>query len=119
MQPDDVTCFVNGVLNVMKHLGMISGEVQPRPLVHHLLGSGNLDRVIEAPLAGYFRPSFQLLESVAHGQSIGRIQDLFGRVLTKVNADRDGIVIMIRRPRRVHTGDGLALITGVFKPCAE
>jgi len=114
VQPDDVACFVEGVLNVMKHLGMCHGAIRARPLKLHLIGSGNLDRVIEAPVEGYFRPSVELLDRVRAGQYIGRVQDLFGEGLADLHADRDGIVIMLRRPRRVQRGDGLALVTGMF-----
>ena len=111
-RPDDVDCFATGVLNVMKHLGMLAGEPQSRPMTHHLLGSGDLDQVIGAPVAGYFRAEVALLEEVSAGQRLGTIQDFAGRVTAEVHADRDGVVIMLRRIPRVHVGDGLAHVTG-------
>jgi len=110
-RPDDVVCFTDGVLNVMKHLGMLDGTPQPCPTTHHLCGDGNLDQVIAADAAGYFRATVELLEEVKAGQRVGIICDLFGTVIQEVSADQDGIVIMLRRFHRVHVGDGLVHLT--------
>lgn len=114
-RPDDVDCFATGVLNVMKHLDMLDGDPQPRPMTHHLVGDGNLDTVLSAPLAGYFRADVELLDEVVAGQRLGTLRDLFGAVVAQVTADRDGVVIMLRGMHRVHVGDGLAHITGCLK----
>ena len=110
-RPDDVRCFTDGVLNVMKHLGMLEGSPQPRETTHHLFGDGNLDQVIAADAAGYFRATVELLEEVNAGQRIGTIRDPFGNLVQDVCADQDGIVIMLRRFHRVHVGDGLVHVT--------
>jgi predicted deacylase len=111
-RPDDVACFTEGVLNVMKHLGMIEGQPRPRPMTHHLIGEGNMDQVISAPVAGYFLPEVELLQEVRAGQRLGTILDFFGQPLAEITADRAGVVIMLRRIHRVNVGDGLADITG-------
>lgn len=109
---DDVACFRDGVLNVMKWLNMLDGDPQPRPTTHHLFGEGNIDQVISALVAGYYRPEVDLLEAVSAGRLRGVIQDFFGQVIQEVKADRDGVVIMLRRFHRVRVGDGLVHITG-------
>lgn len=109
---DDVDCMVNGVINVMKHLGMVDGSPQPRPMSHHLFGDGNLDQVISADVAGYFRAEVELLQEVKAGQHLGIVRDLFGNRIQEVTADQDGIVILLRRFHRVHVGDGLVHLTG-------
>lgn len=114
-RPDDVACFVQGVINVMRWLEMLDGAPQPRPMTHHLFGDGNLDQVIDANVAGYFRAEVNLLDAVTAGQRLGVIRDLFGGVIQEVTADQDGIVIMLRRFHRVHVGDGLAQITSVVR----
>lgn len=113
-QPDDLACFTQGVLNVMKHLKMLDGAPQPRPMTHHLVGDGDLDSVIDADIAGYFRAEVELLTAVKAGQRLGIVQDFFGQVLQEVVADQDGIVILLRRIHRVNAGDGLVHITGVI-----
>ncbi len=113
-RPADVACFTQGVRNVLHHLGMLEGAPQPRPLTHHLFGAGNLDSVIDATEAGYFRAAVELLSKVKTGQKLGIVQDLFGQVVQEVSADQDGVVIMLRRLHRVQVGDGLVHITGMM-----
>ena len=112
--PDDVACYINGVLNVMKHLGMIPGEPHPQSTVHHLVGDGNLDFVISASAAGSFRPHVELLDEVSAGQRMGIIEDFFGQVVAEVTADRDGVIIFLRRLPQVNAGDGLVQVTGKY-----
>lgn len=104
---EDVDAFVQEVLNVMKYLGMLEGTPRPSPPYHHLVGSGDLDEVIPAPVAGYFRAEVDLLDNVTAGQRLGFIQDLTGDILAEIMADRTGVVIMLRRIHRVQVGDGL------------
>lgn len=108
---EDVRCFTTGILNVMKHLNMIEGEPQLQPVTHHLFGDGNLDNVITAPVAGYFRTEVTLLENVNAGQQLGTICSAFGEILAKITTEHTGIIIMLRRIHRVHSGDGLIHIT--------
>jgi predicted deacylase len=111
--PDDVACFAQGILNVMMHLDMIDGTPQPRPMTHHLFGDGNMDTVLDAEVAGFFRAEVKLLDSVRAGQRLGTVMDAFGAPLQTLVTQRDGIVILLRRFHRVNVGDGLAAITGV------
>ena len=112
-RPADVACFTQGVVNVMRHLGMLAGAPQPQPMTHHLVGDGDLDSVVNAQAAGYFRAEVALLSEVVAGQRLGVVQDFAGEVVDEARADQAGIVIMTRRLHRVHVGDGLAHITGV------
>ncbi|MEM7031200.1 MAG: succinylglutamate desuccinylase/aspartoacylase family protein [Chloroflexota bacterium] len=109
---DDVECYVVGVRNVMRHLGMLEGDPQPRLMTHHLFGDGNLDQIINAPVAGLFRPSAALLDQVKAGQTLGIIQDFFGNPLAAVTAQQAGVVILLRRVPRVNVGDGVVQVTG-------
>lgn len=108
---DDVACFTEGVLNVMRHLDMLDGEPQPRERTHHLVGSGDLDSVLSTPAAGYFRAEVSVLDDVSAGQRLGSVQDFFGKTVAEIQADRDGVVIMLRRFHRVHAGDNVAHVT--------
>lgn len=109
--PDVVACFRAGVINVMKHLGMISGELNQRRLTHHLVGDGNLDRVIHTSVDGFFQREASLLDPVQAGQRLGAVLDMTGKELARIKADQDGVIIMLRGLPRVQAGDGIAHIT--------
>lgn len=113
--PDVVACFRAGVINVMTHLGMISGEFDRRRLTHHLVGDGNLDTVIHTPVDGFFQREVSLLESVKAGQRLGVILDASGEKLAQVEANQDGLIIMLRGLPRVNAGDGIAHITQSYR----
>ena len=110
--PSDVSCFTTGVINVMKHLEMLDGQPQLRPVTHHLSGDGNMDSVISTPVAGYFRSDVALLDEVRSGQRLGTVRDPFGAAVAEITTESDGVVIMLRRIHRVHVGDNLAHVTG-------
>ncbi|MCY3780257.1 MAG: succinylglutamate desuccinylase/aspartoacylase family protein [Chloroflexi bacterium] len=114
--PDVVACFRDGVINVMKHLDMISGNLNRRRLTHHLVGDGNLDTVIHAPVDGFFQREISLLENVKTGQRLGMILDATGIEVAQVDADQDGVIIMLRGIPSVKVGDGIAHITQNYHP---
>lgn len=109
--PDVVACFRDGVMNVMRRLGMITGAPSRRRLTHHLVGDGNLNTVIHAPVDGFFQREVSLLEPVKRGRRLGTILDATGAELARVDADQDGVVIMLRGIPPVQAGDGIAHIT--------
>ena len=65
---DVVACFRDGVLNVMKRLGMTNGDLNRRHLRHHLVGVGNLDSVTQARVDGFFQREAASLATVRTGQ---------------------------------------------------
>lgn len=114
--PDVVACFRDGVLNVMRRLGMIEGDLRRQPLTRHLVGDGNLDTVIEAGADGFFQREVSLLQAVKRGQRLGAILDPTGFELAPVAADQAGLIIMLRSLPRVKAGDGVAHITQPYHP---
>jgi len=108
---DALACYTDGVFNVMRHLGMLDGQPQPRSMTHHLLGNGNLDEILSVSTAGFFRAEVALLDQVEEGQTIGTVHDLFGLAVETVTADRSGVVILLRRSPTVSTGTNVANIT--------
>ena len=113
---DVLDCFRAGVFNVMKHLGMLSGELKRRPLQHHLVGHGDLDSVISAPTAGLFQRECDLLDEVKAGQRLGTIRDEHGAITSEIVAKSAGIVIMLRGLPRVEIGDGLVHLAQRYPP---
>lgn len=88
--------MVDGILNVMKKLGIWSGEAKlPRkPII-----SRNPDDVsyLNASVGGLFIPSVRHGVELKKGETIGRIVDpLCGAVLDEVKAPVDGMLFTIR-----------------------
>ena len=108
----DVGCFTTGVINVMKHLGMLDGQPELQPITHHLSGDGNMDSVISTPAAGYFHSDVAVLDEVGPGQRLGTVRNPFGEVVAEITTESAGVVIMLRRIPRVNVGDNLAHVTG-------
>ncbi len=116
IDPDVLECFRTGVTNVMKHLGMLSGDLIRRPPRHHLVGHGDLDSVIAAPAPGLFRRECGLLDAVEAGQCLGTIRDEHGAITSEIIAKSAGIVIMLRGLPRVEIGDGLVHLAHRYEP---
>ena len=110
--PADVACYAGGVLNVMRHLGMLPGQPERRPLRCHLLGAGNTDAPIRVDHSGYFVSDVALLDRVTEGQAIGQVLDFAGEPLERIRANRNGLVAMIRGLPAIHAGEGAFLLTG-------
>ncbi len=113
--PKDVECYRSGVLNAMRHLGMLPGQPEIQPLRCHLLGAGNTDAPIRVDTSGYFVSEVDLLAIVTAGQAIGYVLDFAGEPLETIRAHADGRVVMIRGIPAVHAGDGVFLLSGELR----
>jgi predicted deacylase len=111
-RPEDVACYADGVVNVMRALSMLPGEPEIRPVRCHLLGSGNTDAPIRVANSGYFVAHVGLLDQVVVGQPIGEVLDLAGEPIEEIRANRAGRVAMIRGLPVIHAGEGAFLLTG-------
>jgi predicted deacylase len=109
--PEESDCFTTGVLNVMKHLGMLEGEPVPQQVTHHLVSDDLPGSDYSAAVAGYFKPAVSTLERVTTGQQLGAVLDFSGAVLQEFSAERDGYITMLRGVPRVSVGDALITIT--------
>lgn len=114
-----LACFVRGVINVMRCVGMLNSAIEQNEMPRQLLGGGNLDVMIIAPCAGFVRMEVKLMDAVVSGQRIGAIYDLVGSEAASLYANRNGIVICVRRLRRVDAGDGVCHITGLMGCSSE
>lgn len=110
--PDDVACYTTGVLNVMRHLGMLPGAPQLQPVRCHLLGAGNTDAPIRVRNSGYFVSAVELLDVVQAGQLLGQVLDLAGEPLEQICAHAAGRVVMLRGLPAIHAGEGAFLLSG-------
>jgi predicted deacylase len=107
VRPVDVDTMVEGVRSCLQVMGMLSGRPPIRRATHHLVGSGDLDHIINATTAGLFVAHTELLADVHAGDVLGDVRDLTGQTLETLRAPVDGVIITMRGLLRVNAGDGL------------
>lgn len=90
-----------GVLNVMRHFGMLNGEITKidaaRPSAPRLVDAQHLEDYIPAPATGIWEPLIELGEDVRQGQLLGRIHDFANHSAPprEIHAHRAGVLIMM------------------------
>ncbi len=89
-----------GMLNVLKHLGMMEGEPEQTVEPKVLAGS----HWLTADVDGIFYPTVSIDESVNKGQALGELRDYFGEVLYEIVAPTDGVVMSLNLARSVRRG---------------
>lgn len=62
-----------GVRNVLKHTGILEGEIETPEKTPEVVGAEEREDYIMAPVSGLFEPFFELLDPVQAGQKIGQI----------------------------------------------
>jgi predicted deacylase len=100
MQEEAVARLVNGVVNVMRHLGMI---VEERPHLNPLPDKGEEATAtvltkfewLYTKSAGVWYPKVAPGDVVKEGEQIGRVGDLFGDTLENVNSPVNGVVLFL------------------------
>ncbi len=110
IHPDDLLMMRRGIMNLMRHLGMLEGlpEIPAPPLRLHAIG--NTDDGVMATVEGFWMPSVALLEPVRAGQPIGRIVNETGELLAIPEAPAEGLVGLLRELPPVSAGDVLILV---------
>jgi predicted deacylase len=81
---------VQGIFNVMMHLGMVDGE--PKVPEKYKRCSGYV--VIRPRNSGMFKSHLKAGDRVKKGQLIATIYNLFGEEIEKINSPVDGLAIM-------------------------
>lgn len=90
-----------GIARVMRHLGMQEGVVEPLPVRAMTMW------VPTAPADGLWYSARQVAETVAAGDILGEIRDLFGAVLAMVRSETSGIVLYRLTSLSVNQGEAL------------
>ncbi|MGH3680813.1 MAG: succinylglutamate desuccinylase/aspartoacylase family protein [Natronosporangium sp.] len=104
-----VRSIVDGLLNVCRHLGMLTGQVRrPERYVHY---SGN--EHVHAGRDGFleYEPGFDLGSEVRKGQRVGVLRDVYGDLAQELVSDWDGTITLVRRYPLVRTGDWICSVT--------
>ena len=99
----------DGVLNLMKNLGMWKGDVNR---IHKPLLSVNRNvGFVNSDAAGIFVPCVNFGDTVRKGEHIGDVVDpLSSQIVENVNAVSDGIIFTLREYPVVYGGSLLARI---------
>ena len=111
---EGIKAYVDGCLNVMRHLGMIDREL-PESRVKLAVddwrtGAGHMQICNPSPMTGFFEPAVELGASVKLGDLLGTVTDVLGETTMSVMSDEAGTVLVLRTFSRVFAGDSLAVI---------
>ncbi len=106
---------VRGTLNVMRHLGMLDGAIEPQRDVPMI--EGPLTRTeVTANRGGLVHPYKYPGDPVTEGETIAVIRNPWGDIVEEIRAPRDGWILAwpLLGNQAVATGDILAFIA--FRP---
>ncbi len=104
----DVSYHYNGVVNVMKYLGMLEGEAERNdPPV-----DPNAVR-LWAMKGGAWRRKVEAGQRVKKGESLGSVCNLLGETIQEVEAPFDGMVSFLRVHYSVNAGDSLLWVAEI------
>lgn len=105
-----------GIRNVLRHYGMLTGEISRidplRRSAPRLVDARNLEDYTPCPHAGIWEPLVDLGEEVQAGQLVGRLHDFsdHSRKALELRAHRTGIMIMMRGTATSEQGATLYVI---------
>ena len=94
MQEDAVTLLMNGVINVMQHLGMI-GEGKRKKAKGKKAQVLTKFEWLYTKHAGMWYPKVAAGDMVRKGKEVGRVGDLFGDTLEKIISPVNGVVLFL------------------------
>jgi len=106
---ENIQLHVRGILNVMKHIKMISGSLV-KPAYQKYISDGAR---VKAPESGIFHAHLDQGELVKENQYLGKITDLKGDVLAEIKSPIDGIIHEMLPNRLVYQGDTVFSITTI------
>ena len=104
---------VDGIFNVMREMGLWTGEVPPTHLP--AISSDGKVEFIRSEVEGIFLPRSKHNHFVCVGELIGEIVDpMTGQVNRRITAGKDGLLFTLRNYPVVYEGDLLArILTGI------
>ena len=102
----------HGIRNLMRHLGMLEGTVEPNPGVVWLKDY----QVIVSPVTGVFRATVRDGYAIAEGGLLGELYDAFGAKTGEVRAPFAGIVNYVVGTPPAVEGQPLAMVSRIAAP---
>ena len=116
LNPKGVRLGFEGVLNVLRHYGMLPGTIAKidtlRASPPRLVDARNLEDYVPCPFSGIWEPLVALGDDVQQGQLLGRIHDFSDHTAEPMNlyAHRSGVMIMMGAAARCEEGNTLYVI---------
>jgi predicted deacylase len=107
--PASIELAERGVWNLLRHLAMIEGEVEPRGEIVWLEDY----EVIRSPVTGMFRAEVRDGYFVAAGGLLGVIVNFFGDPIHEVRAPFAGVVNYVLGTPPVSEGEPLAMVSKI------
>lgn len=107
MRLDDLSVeeAIAGTRRILQHLGMLSGELEPKtPLII------KESSWIRAKISGIFIPSVKLGDPVKRGQMLAKISDPYGQVKVPVKSTTSGHVVGLNNLPVINAGDAIVHI---------
>jgi len=109
--PDAIEIGAEGVLRVMQSLGMIDGDIPPRPAP---VLEARRSKWVRAPQSGVIYLEAALGERIEHRARLARVTDPLGESGVVVRAPFEGVVIGHTNNPLVHRGDGVMHLAEVI-----
>ena len=102
----------SGLANVLRHVGVLAGEVVPRGSPPIFLMATELENFVLAPESGLFETLVALGERVETGQPVGRIHFIErpDREPEAAPALNDGVVCVVRAVATCDQGDNIVVV---------
>jgi predicted deacylase len=114
LNPDGVTAYVEGCLNVLGCLEMIDRDPPPSRIAHVVEdprpNSGHMQICNLSPRDGFFEPAVALGDRVKVGDLLGCVSDPLGADPVEVRTQQEGLVLVLRAVSSVIKGDSLGVI---------
>ncbi len=103
-----------GIINVMRHLEMLSKRATQKPLVEPYVAKES--GWVRSPESGFVSHQRHLGDCVAKGDVLATIKDPFGDIIEQVTSHADGIIIGKQNIPLVHEGEAIYHIAYFKRP---
>lgn len=109
-----VRAGVTGVLNVMRHLKMVDGAIEPQTEVPVIGGRLTNRHYVNCDRGGLVRPLLPLGAAVKRDEPVAVLYDVFGNDVETIRSPIDGWVITypVTGNRTAASGDSIAFVFG-------
>jgi predicted deacylase len=118
IHPEDLEMMKRGIRNLLRHLGIVPGDLERVTVSTRLWGNGNTDSGLVATQAGFLLKFVEVLQPVAAGDLLGRLVSVSGEALEEYRAVVAGTVALVREFPVVQPGEVLFLLADLQEGAA-